>query len=134
MGFFLPNLDGIKGQQPPPSGHLEQMATWSQMQPIRGRSGDDPTNISSPSSHDRPWQPTQIASIDPRLPDLRSASDRWRNSSLSTTVCKPQLQLDPNISPVRRDEPELKFWTAMDGFRSHDIGRHRGANRTQLQI
>ncbi|KAL6003850.1 hypothetical protein ACLOJK_004396 [Asimina triloba] len=43
-------------------------------------------------------------------------------------------QPDPNISPVRRDEPGLKFWTAMDGFRSHDIGRHRVVNRTQLQI
>ncbi|KAL6002259.1 hypothetical protein ACLOJK_034189, partial [Asimina triloba] len=48
---------------------------------------------------------------------------------LSTTVCKPQLQPDPNISPVRRDEPELTFWAAMDGFLSHDTGRKRVANQ-----
>ncbi|KAL6000323.1 hypothetical protein ACLOJK_024018 [Asimina triloba] len=51
------------------------------------------------------------------------------HAPLSTTVCKPQLQPDPNISPVRRDEPELTFWAAMDGFLSHDTGRKRVANQ-----
>ncbi|KAL5977950.1 hypothetical protein ACLOJK_036973 [Asimina triloba] len=62
-----------------------------------------------------------------RQQPLISASSS--HAPLSTTVCKPQLQLDPNISPVRRDEPELTFWAAMDGFRSHDTGRKRVANQ-----
>ncbi|KAL6002350.1 hypothetical protein ACLOJK_034281 [Asimina triloba] len=62
-----------------------------------------------------------------RQQPLISASSS--HAPLSTTVCKPQLQPGPNISPIRRDEPELKFWAAMDGFRSHDIGRQRVANQ-----
>ncbi|KAL5977949.1 hypothetical protein ACLOJK_036972 [Asimina triloba] len=95
-----------------------------------------PTSWASDQSFFRPDLATadpSASSITPkqakpkRQQPLISASSS--HAPLSTTVCKPQLQLDPNISPVRRDEPELTFWAAMDGFRSHDTGRKRVANQ-----
>ncbi|KAL5978099.1 hypothetical protein ACLOJK_029216 [Asimina triloba] len=135
--FPNPTVARSKGQ-PPRSGrwqqplilgdphHLPQVWPWPFLK-IRPTAPFPMAERSYPTRQSRTQAPAQS-----------NDGEIWRSSAAlffgfewkSTAMAEPhQLQPDPNISPVRRDEPELKFWAAMDGFRSHDIGRQRAANQ-----
>ncbi|KAL5978101.1 hypothetical protein ACLOJK_029218, partial [Asimina triloba] len=117
--FPNPTVARSKGQ-PPRSGRWQQPLIIRPTAPFPMAARSDPTRQSQMQA-----------------PAQSNDGEIWRSSAAlffgfewkSTAMAEPhQLQPDPNISPVRRDESELKFWAAMDGFRSHDIGRQRAAN------
>ncbi|KAL6000796.1 hypothetical protein ACLOJK_006522, partial [Asimina triloba] len=92
------NPDGLKT-------HLVQQGDGV---PISARTAHSVARIAAPKSPDLESFVANNKSRHPtRQQSLISASSS--HTPLSTTVCKPQLQPDPNICPVRRDEPELKF-------------------------